>query len=176
MKAVQSVLNKAIAFGILLAQLLRGTPLTHRETTTPITLRQPPPTCSGGTTIEDLWVVDQLNVTYTHDETVRPGNAAWRLANTMTSDVEVLRCNLRANYICELNGTPGDSGLHVWLQINLDVARITINQSLPCGDAGDPKSVAGLVLSPLIWANVLRHHADSSLAEPPMRPAPQSCI
>jgi hypothetical protein len=77
-------------------------------------------------------MVERLNVTYTRDELVTPGNASWTITNTLTNTTQQLRCNLRANYACEFKETPADAGLHIWLQINLDVASFYLNQSLSC--------------------------------------------
>ncbi|SPQ27117.1 42ad1a92-c87c-4516-8d7d-6c71e4c7b4be [Thermothielavioides terrestris] len=104
---------------------------------------QTAPACSDGATIKNMWLVERLNVTYTGDERVQPGNASWTITNTLTNTTERLRCALRANYLCEFNGTLGNSSLHIWLQINLDVASFTLNQSLPCGsEAGTGSAYA----------------------------------
>jgi hypothetical protein len=105
---------------------------TYRDTRASIASRHSAPACADGTTIENLWLVERLNVTYTSDELVHPGNASWSITNTLTNTTERINCTLRANYICELNGTPGDASFHIWLQINLDTATFTLNQTLPC--------------------------------------------
>ncbi|GAB1312584.1 hypothetical protein MFIFM68171_02794 [Madurella fahalii] len=102
--------------------------------------QQPAPACSDGATIENLWLVKDLNVTYTSDELVRPGNASFTITNNLTNETERILCALRANYVCDIHGTPGDESLEIWLQINLDVARITLNQSLACGSEPNPSS------------------------------------
>lgn len=98
----------------------------------PTARQQSAPACSDGATIGDLWLVKDLNVTYTSDELVRPGNATFTITNNLTNETERIHCALRANYVCDIRGTPGDDSLTIWLQINLDVARFTLNQSLPC--------------------------------------------
>jgi hypothetical protein len=118
-----------------------GSTLWGEGKATPTLRRQPFPTCSDGATIEGLWLVDQLNVTYTEDELVQPGNATWRITNTLTNTTERLRCPLRSNYRCEINGSPEDDSLRIWLQINIDLATFSINQSLPCGNEGPPRYV-----------------------------------
>lgn len=118
-----------------------GSTLWGEGKATPTLRRQPSPTCSDGATIEGLWLVDQLNVTYTEDELVQPGNATWRITNTLTNTTERLRCPLRSNYRCEINGSPEDDSLRIWLQINIDLATFSINQSLPCGNEGPPRYV-----------------------------------
>lgn len=95
-------------------------------------IRQAGPACTEGSIIKNLWFVEKLNVTYTRDELVKPGNASWAITNTLTNTTQQLRCNLRANYACEFKGTPGDAGLYIWLQINLDVAAFYLNQSVSC--------------------------------------------
>jgi hypothetical protein len=82
-------------------------------------------------------------VAYTDNELVRPGNASWTITNNMTKASKRIDCALRANYICELESTLGDESLHLWLQINLDVATFTINQSLACGSETASGSVTG---------------------------------
>jgi hypothetical protein len=96
------------------------------------------PVCSEGTIIRDLWLVRQLNVSYTDDELVRPGNASWIITNTMKNTTEQLTCPLRSNYVCEMNGTPQDPSLDIWLQINLDSASFTLNESLSCESTAGP--------------------------------------
>jgi hypothetical protein len=95
-------------------------------------VRKALPCFPDGNVIENLWLVDALTVAYTNDERVQPSIASWRVTNTISGTVEELSCNLRANYICELSGTASDPTLQVWLQVNLDQAWVTVNQSLPC--------------------------------------------
>lgn len=90
------------------------------------------PDCSDGSTIKNLWLVERLNVTYSRDELVVPGNASFTVTNTLANTTERITCNLRANYRCELKGTPGDASLYIWLQINLDVASLSLNQTVSC--------------------------------------------
>lgn len=80
-------------------------------------------------------------MTYTADELVRPGNASFTISNKLTNTTERLHCALRANYICEIKSSEGDNSFGIWLQINLDVATFTLNQSLPCGDGPGSKYV-----------------------------------
>lgn len=95
----------------------------------------PPDICSGNATVQDLWSIKGLTVTYVPDLTKGSGTGAFTLTNTRTNYSEALKCNLRANYLCDYQGTPGDPGLSIWLQLNLDIAYITINQSWACGDS-----------------------------------------
>ncbi|KAL1841796.1 hypothetical protein VTJ49DRAFT_6549 [Mycothermus thermophilus] len=133
MAPLKRIFNLGLATVLSLHPVIEASPV----------VRQATPVCTDGGTIENLWLVEELQVAYTHDERVRPGTASWRITNTVSGAVEELSCNLRANYICELAGTPTDPSLQVWLQINLDVARITINQSLPCEDAIGPAFAIG---------------------------------
>ena len=96
-------------------------------------IRQLPTICSEGDIIKDLWRVEHLNVTYTTDERVRPGNASFSI--TTGTSTQRLFCTLRANYVCEMKETPGDPGLYIWLQINVGVASFSLDQSLSCGTA-----------------------------------------
>lgn len=86
--------------------------------------------CSNKTPIQGLWELTHVNVT--HDQPEQPGTASWSVLNTLTNTTEDLNCTLRANYICELDGTPEDDSFHIWLQINLNVAAFTLNQTLAC--------------------------------------------
>ena len=82
--------------------------------------------------IENLWTVDNLQVNYTNDETVRLANVTFVLLNTQTKYRETVGCSLRFNSICEIDGTPGDKQLSLYVQFMLDVAYITITQPVPC--------------------------------------------
>ncbi len=125
-----------IAISGIFGALTNATPTGHQGIKAPVATRQSETVCSDGATIEKLWLVEHLNVTYTENELVRPGNASWTITNNLAKTTEHLSCALRANYICELNGTPGDAGLHIWVQINLDVAAFSMNQTIPCGSSG----------------------------------------
>ena len=126
------VATAVIAIAGSLGTAVNASPTEHQDTGALLAIRQPQPVCSDGATIEKLWLVEQLNVTYTENELVRHGNASWTLTNNLAKTTEHISCTLRANYICELNGTPADAALHIWVQINLDVAMFSINQTIPC--------------------------------------------
>jgi len=100
---------------------------------TEIQAAAPPDLCSDNSTVQGLWSVKELTVTYVPDLTKGSGTGAFTLTNTRTNFSEKLKCTLRANYLCDYQGTPGDPGLSIWLQLNLDIAYITINQSWSCG-------------------------------------------
>jgi hypothetical protein len=120
----------ALAAGALWCHAVNATPTPSR---TSGVVTSEALACADGDTIEDLWLVEQVNVTHTTDLLVEPGSASWTVTNTLTNITERLTCSLRANYICEMNGTPEDDSFHIWLQINLNIAVFTFNQSLPCG-------------------------------------------
>ena len=105
------------------------------------TPQQSAPACVEGATIENLWRVQQLNVNYTDDERVRRGNATFTITNNLTNITESIRCSLRANYVCEVYGTPAQETLQIWLQINLGVARFTLNQTVDCSSEQGPRYV-----------------------------------
>ncbi|KAK4245101.1 hypothetical protein C7999DRAFT_16677 [Corynascus novoguineensis] len=128
------VLRAALTVGFLLQRSSNATPTLFRRTLSPIPVRQISSVCEHGAIVPDLWLVDGLNVKYTNDEQAQPGNASWTLTNTLTNVTEHINCPLRLNYICDMNGTPKDSGLHIWLQINLNIAALSFNQTLPCGN------------------------------------------
>lgn len=92
--------------------------------------RQTGQRCIAEDQIKTLWVVDKLNVHYTGDETVRPGNATFTLTHADKKVTEDIKCSLRANYVCEIYGTPADAQLHIWLQLNLNVGTFTLNRTL----------------------------------------------
>jgi hypothetical protein len=79
------------------------------------------------------WAVDAINVTYS-DDTDTPGNAAFVLSNSLTNNTEALTCPLTFNTLCQILGTFNDETLQILLQVNIDVAFITLNQSWTCHD------------------------------------------
>jgi hypothetical protein len=145
MKPWKSLVYTTLATAILPSSASNATPIASRDPRTLAEIRQASPSCSDGETIKNLWLVEQLNVTYTSDERVKPGNASFTLTNTLAHTTERIGCSLRANYICELHGTPGDASLYIWLQINLDVARFTLNQSVPCGTGPSKYGILSLL-------------------------------
>ncbi|KAK3906159.1 hypothetical protein C8A05DRAFT_12086 [Staphylotrichum tortipilum] len=127
------VFTAVIAITGVFGTVVNAAPTGHEGDGAAVAIRQSQVACSDGATVEKLWLVERLNVTYTENELVRHGNASWTIVNTLAKTTEHLSCALRANYICELNGTPGDPSLHIWVQINLDVATFSINQTITCG-------------------------------------------
>lgn len=127
------MLAAALEVGALWCHAVNATPTRFQSTQTSVAAEDGAPTCSDGATIEGLWLVEKMNVTHTEDLLAEPGSASWTVTNTLTNMAERLTCSLRANYICEINGTPEDDSFHIWLQINLNVASFTFNQTLPCG-------------------------------------------
>ncbi|KAM7189425.1 hypothetical protein V8F20_010155, partial [Naviculisporaceae sp. PSN 640] len=91
--------------------------------------------CADNATVKDLWTVESLRVTYASDLTSGSGRSTFKLTNTRTNFSEELSCALRANYVCEYKGTPADPGLNIWMQLHIETAFVTINQSWPCGDS-----------------------------------------
>lgn len=82
------------------------------------------------------WHVDAINVTYS-DETYTPGTASFVLSNSVTNKSDTLTCPLTFNSLCQILGTPNDETLQVLLQVNIDTAYMTLNQSWTCHDAGN---------------------------------------
>ncbi|KAL2261100.1 hypothetical protein VTK26DRAFT_4701 [Humicola hyalothermophila] len=101
--------------------------------------RQATADCSEGAVIEDLWLVKNLNVNFTDDERVRQANATFTITSSLTDTTETIHCPLRANYICEVYGTPAQDNLQIWLQINLGIAKFTLNQTVDCSGEGGPQ-------------------------------------
>ncbi|KAK3293730.1 uncharacterized protein B0H64DRAFT_219011 [Chaetomium fimeti] len=134
MKSLRYIFGAALATGALLhPAVVNATPTGFRSTTRSVLVEDAAPACSNGATIEDLWLVTQVNVTNSNDALVEPGSASWTITNTFTNVTERLTCSLLAGYRCEMDGTPEDDSFHIWLQINLNVASFTFNQTLPCG-------------------------------------------
>jgi hypothetical protein len=79
------------------------------------------------------WHVDAINITYSND-TYIPGTASFTLSNTVTNKTEALSCPLTFNSLCQILGTPNDETLQVVMQVNIDAAYITLNQSWTCHD------------------------------------------
>lgn len=93
--------------------------------------RQTDPLCSTKEKIPSLWIIDHLTINYTDDETIRPGNASFRLTDNLKGGIkEELSCALRANYVCEFKGTGSDKQLGIWVQLNLGVASFTLTRGL----------------------------------------------
>jgi hypothetical protein len=79
------------------------------------------------------WTVEGINVTYSN-ETYTPGTASFVLSNSVTNKTESLTCPLTFNSLCQILGTPNDETLQVLLQVNIDAAYMTLNQSWVCHD------------------------------------------
>ncbi len=133
MRSLRLIFGDGLLAVVLLWPAVNNALATSPKIREPSEIRQLPTVCSEGDTIKNLWRVEHLNVTYTTDELVRPGNASFSI--TTGTSTQQLFCTLRANYVCEMKETPGDPGLYIWLQINLDVASFSLDQSLTCGTA-----------------------------------------
>lgn len=144
----KSILRAAVTVGFVLQKTSNATPTLFRRTLSPLPVRQRSSVCEYDATVPGLWLVDGLSVKYTNDEQAQPGNASWTLTNTLTNVTEHINCPLRLNYICDMNGTPKDSGLHIWLQINLNIAALSFNQTLPCGNETTAMYVCQLLCCP----------------------------
>ena len=93
--------------------------------------------CTGSTeTIDNLWSIDDMVATYSHDMSVAPGNASFTIGNTRTNYTERLSCSIYANSWCYFASTPGSKDLQVHLQIMLTTAYVTFSQPLACDDSG----------------------------------------
>ena len=133
MKSLRSIVGDGFLAVVLVWPAVNNALATSRKIRELSQIRQLPTVCSEGDTIKNLWRVEHLNVTYTTDELVRPGNASFSI--TTGTETQKLFCTLRANYVCEMKETPGDPGLYIWLQINVGVASFSLDQSLSCGTA-----------------------------------------
>lgn len=111
--------------------------------------------CTDGATIPNLWLVKDLKVAYAQNDGDPPSNASFSLTNTWTNVTETLRCNLRANYQCQFSGTPQNSNIVIWLQLNL-AAYFTMEETQKCD--GKTASIVGMAEMSLVCT-------DSSLEE-----------
>ena len=79
------------------------------------------------------WVIEDLNIK-TLDEVGSSGSASFNLTNSMTGKTDSLTCALVANYRCEIDGTPSDQDVRINMQIQTDVARMSISETMHCDD------------------------------------------
>lgn len=128
------IFGSALIAGMLSQVPVGATPSKYRELFRPTTTLRRDAACVDGETIEKLWLLKDLNVTFGGEGLLDPGNATWTLTNTLTNVTESFDCSLLANYRCDIHGTPKDSSLQIWIQINLNIADVSLNQSLPCGN------------------------------------------
>ncbi|KAH8901794.1 hypothetical protein BR93DRAFT_962850 [Coniochaeta sp. PMI_546] len=91
------------------------------------------------------WTVEAINITYSN-ETYTPGTASFALSNSITNKTESLTCPLTFNSLCQISGTPNDETLQVLLQVNIDVAYMTLNQSWTCYDQLGQKVISTFVI------------------------------
>ncbi|KAK0612236.1 hypothetical protein B0T14DRAFT_531830 [Immersiella caudata] len=69
-----------------------------------------------------MYTFGSLNVTYAASGggiLNAQSSASFTVTNTATNTTEALSCTLRGGYTCQLNGTPKNPDLQVWLQLNL---------------------------------------------------------
>ncbi|KAK3343433.1 hypothetical protein B0T25DRAFT_614465 [Lasiosphaeria hispida] len=93
------------------------------------------------------WTLQSIKATYS-GETYTPGNAVLVITKPLTNETESLDCPLLFNSVCQLERTPADPDLRVYLQINMGTASITFNQTWTCetaqaGEGVGPKFVIG---------------------------------
>jgi len=134
-------MKSAVVYLFTLSSLLTpilSSPVSNLRHPDGIPKRQAAPLCSAREKIPSLWAVDHLEINYTDDETVRPGNASFRLTDNLTGGgaKEELSCALRSNYVCEFKGTGLDKELGIWVQLNLGVASFTLTKGLEGCEGG----------------------------------------
>ena len=85
------------------------------------------------------WTLQSVAATYS-DDTYTPGIAAVTITNSITNTTESFDCPLSFNTLCQLDGTPGDKDLRVYMQINMEAASISFNKTWTCeaSQAADP--------------------------------------
>jgi hypothetical protein len=94
------------------------------------------------------WNVTNLKVTY-GAEVSTGGKVSFTFSNLLTKSSEALTCALRANSRCEVVGTPSDKGVHIYLQVSIDTAYWTVNETWSCATNPGTKYVLGVTEMPL---------------------------
>ncbi|KAK0733198.1 hypothetical protein B0T26DRAFT_669628 [Lasiosphaeria miniovina] len=128
---------------LLLAALLPATALPHHhQPAAPSPRQSPTPSastavCTDGATIPNLWSVHDLHIAYSHEGLSAGGNASFAVTDTRTNTTEAVWCALRLNYQCQVDGTPGNKNLSIWMQLNL-AAYFTFSLAQAC--AGGTKA------------------------------------
>ncbi|KAK0706247.1 hypothetical protein B0T26DRAFT_679957 [Lasiosphaeria miniovina] len=84
------------------------------------------------------WTLESLRVTYS-DDTYTPGTAQLNITSSATNRTEAVSCDLQFNSLCQIFGTAADAALQIYLQVNLDAAVISFNESWTgCSPNGQP--------------------------------------
>ncbi|KAH8899898.1 hypothetical protein GQ53DRAFT_740907 [Thozetella sp. PMI_491] len=92
------------------------------------------------------WTIKDLTATFINQN----ATAKWTVINTSTGKSESLSCVLYAMSHCRIEGVPSDPNFHMYLQTGLDVAWVTINETVTCNDPAGPSYVIGSAKLPLI--------------------------
>ncbi len=120
----------------------------------------PSEACTNEAVIPDLWSVRDLQVSYGFTSSTPsstpggnatvtriPSTASFTLTNTQTNTTDALKCNLRSNFMCVIAGTPGDSNVHVWLQLNLHAYFTIAHLQVGCeGNVNTGRAVSVIAL------------------------------
>jgi hypothetical protein len=80
------------------------------------------------------WKVDSLSVTYS-DQTDVPGTAHFNISSSLGNTTSTFDCQLAFNSLCIVDPITVDGGrsLSIYLQINIDTASVTVNETFACG-------------------------------------------
>jgi len=92
------------------------------------------------------WTVQGIRVTYS-DDTYTPGLASFNVTNSITHNVESLKCELSFNTRCEIRGTPLDNALSITFLVNMGTAVIRFNQAWTCGNVPADPALCVLVFA-----------------------------
>jgi hypothetical protein len=77
------------------------------------------------------WTISNLTATF-GAEVQTGGRCTWAFTDKLTNKTDTLTCSLRANSRCEVVGTPSNPSAHIYLQIAIDMAYWTVNQTWSC--------------------------------------------
>jgi len=98
--------------------------------------------CIDGAKLPNLWSVQDIQIAYARGDGGPPSNATFTFTDLRANQTDSLQCNLRANYQCQINGTPKNKDITIWLQLNL-LAYVSVSQMERC--EGSPASIMGTV-------------------------------
>ena len=80
------------------------------------------------------WTISGLEVHYSDDSPVIPGNTTFSLTSSLSNTTEEITCPVPFNYACRLNGTPKNKDLNLQIQFGPDMALAFLNQTFVCAD------------------------------------------
>jgi hypothetical protein len=82
------------------------------------------------------WTIHDYKVSYGNEVRIG-GAAAFNITNDLTKTTDPLTCRLLANSFCQIDGTPSDKNLNIYIQMIEQTLYVTINETITC-DGGAP--------------------------------------